>query len=482
MTLSRRTFLRGAGGACAALTTLPAILSDPSSAQTDQRSESGGNPIVTGVGLCDPQVRIYDNHAYLYATHDASPDNKGFVMNDWWVWHSKDLVHWEQVSTLRPEQTYWGKPSTECWATDAMHRNGQYYFYFSRGPEEIGVVQSDSPVGPWHDPIGKPLIAKGSTPTQARDPGILQEEDGTSYIVFGVWDFYIARLGEDMVSLAETPRKIELDRKMGPYGSGMMDDKPFLHRRKGIYYLSWGCYYAMSDNVYGPYVYKDSIIKPDHVAPVFRDRLIGKEASSFVDASGAKHLVDFLTLDRHASFFELHGQSYYICNDQAWPGTQSCFRDSVISYLHYRDNGEMETVELSRTGVGQYDAHDSVLPAANYFATESTIVAQCPEGGYEVRGISNVSSLTYPNIRNFPTRASIQLRASCSYPHATVEFYSDASHPEPLLSLNIQATGSLSSYRTFTGRLRDIRKISGLHLRFKTVMPNSLRIQWLRYT
>jgi hypothetical protein len=191
MALSRRKFLRNAGGAYAA-TTIPRLLTATSFAQMSEGGEHGGNPIVTGVGLCDPQVRIYDNQAYLYATHDADPNSKGFVMNDWWVWHSEDMVHWEQVSTLKPEQTYWGKPSTECWATDAMRRNGKYYFYFSRGPEEIGVVQGDSPRGPWHDPIGKPLIAKGSVPTQARDPGILQEEDGTSYIVFGVWDFFIA--------------------------------------------------------------------------------------------------------------------------------------------------------------------------------------------------------------------------------------------------------------------------------------------------
>ena len=85
--------------------------------------------------------------------------------------------------------------------------------------------------------------------------------------MFGCWDFYIAKLNEDMISLAETPRKILVDRKMGPYGPGKMDDKPFLHKRRGVYYLSWGCYYAMADNVYGPYTYKDSIIKAERAAP-----------------------------------------------------------------------------------------------------------------------------------------------------------------------------------------------------------------------
>lgn len=286
-------------------------------------------------------------------------------------------------------------------ATDAIRHNGKYYFYLSRGPEEIGVVEGDGPAGPWHDPLGKPLIAQGSTPTPARDPGILQDQDGINYIVFGVWDFYIARLQDNMISLAERPRRIVLDRKMGPYGLGKTDDKPYLHRRKDIYYLSWGCYYAMSDNVYGPYIYKDTIIKPGQTAPIFLRPLLREP-----------HPYDALTFDRHASFFELHGQWYFICNDQAWPGTQTFFRDSVMGYLHYRDNGEMETVELTREGVGQYDSRARRLPAANYFASENTTIAQCPEGGLKYAASPAPAQSSIPRYATWPQN----LESPCVHP------------------------------------------------------------------
>jgi arabinoxylan arabinofuranohydrolase len=130
--------------------------------------------------LCDPHARVYDNEVYIYATHDAVPGGDRFVMNNWWVWRSRNLRDWECVSILTPEDTYWGRPWNECWATDGMMRNDRYYFYFSRGPQEIGVVVSESAHGPWKDPLKKPLIPQGATPTAARDPGILQEEDGTS--------------------------------------------------------------------------------------------------------------------------------------------------------------------------------------------------------------------------------------------------------------------------------------------------------------
>ena len=40
------------------------------------------NPIVDNVGLTDPHISIFGDRAYVYATHDFSPQNTGFVMKD----------------------------------------------------------------------------------------------------------------------------------------------------------------------------------------------------------------------------------------------------------------------------------------------------------------------------------------------------------------------------------------------------------------
>ena len=104
-------------------------------------------------------------------------------MYDWWTWSSDDLVHWRYESTLKPEQTYWGKPCDQCWATDAISQRGKYYFYFSRGNNELGVVEGETPTGPWTDPLHRPFVASGSVATKARSPAILQEDDGTTYLI-----------------------------------------------------------------------------------------------------------------------------------------------------------------------------------------------------------------------------------------------------------------------------------------------------------
>jgi len=412
-------------------------------------------------GLCDPQVRVYGDKVYLYATHDASPGTRDFIMHDWWIWSGTDLVNWKYESTLKPEDTYYGKPSNTCWATDAMSRNGKYYMYFSMGVTDIGVVVSDSPTGPWKDPLGKPLLPADLTPVEERDPGIIMDDDGNAYIVFGVWDFYIARLNVDMISLAEAPRKIILDHKMGPYGEGKTDDKPFLHKHEGRYYLSWGCYYAMSDNVYGPYSYKGSVIIKERVAPEFQKAL---------------------TYDRHGSFYELYNQWYYICNDQSLLGSGEYFRNSVISYIHYKDNGEIEPVFLNRLGVARYDAAITPIEAENYFKAVGVKKSECAEGGYEIRDIHQGSYLAYPKIMNLKPNTSLSFRVSSGNPKGgVIEVRENGVEGKLLGACQIPNTGGWTIYKTVTCKLKNDMGQKDIYLVFKGSGDELLRLNWLSF-
>jgi beta-xylosidase len=298
-----------------------------------------GNPILPGLGVCDPHVRIFGDTAYLYATHDKSPENEHYVMEDWWVWSSPNLVDWTHECTLRPEQTYIGAACTSCWATDMAERNGRYYWYFSECNKRTGVVVGETPTGPWHDPLGEPLVGDGVVSVGAYDPGIFIDDDGTPFLVFGVWDYYVARLNEDMISLAETPQKITIHNPEGPYGKGKTDDKPYLHKRAGIYYLSWGCFYGMAQSVYGPYDCRGSIILEENVAETHR------------------YAENVITMDRHGSFFEWRGQWYYICNDMSQTGS-SHFRDSSLCYVFYGSDCEIEPIRIDGTGVALAEADE----------------------------------------------------------------------------------------------------------------------------
>ena len=384
------------------------------------------NPILPGLGVCDPQVRVFDGRVYLYATHDYSPNSKGFRMDDWWEWATDDLVNWKQVSTLKPEQTFIGKPFHDCWATDAATRGGKYYWYFSAGRNEVGVVEAPTPTGPWTDPLGKPLVAQGLTPTQQRDPGILMDDDSKNYMVYGTYSFYLVRLGDDMISLAEKPRLLTLDKLAGPYGEGKTDDKPFLHKYNGKYYLSWGCYYATADNPYGPYTYKGSIVVPEKTQPELRDSK--------------------LTYDRHGSFFEFKGQWYFICNDLSRPGASQFFRDSVISYVHYRANGDIAPLRLDKIGVGTYDARGPI-EAEDYFDMTGAANHETTNGGFEVRELTGGSALFYPRINNIADGSVLKVRYSNgSERTGTLEVRQNNPKGKMLGSIALPSTGGWDKY------------------------------------
>jgi hypothetical protein len=256
-------------------------------------------------------------------------------------------------------------------------------------------VVSDSPSGPWTDPLGKPLLPEDLTPTHEYDMGIYKDVDGEYYIVFGVWDYYIARLNEDMVSLAEKPRKITINNPHGPYNQDgtnsekPTDDKPFLHFHNGHYYLSWGCFYAMADNVYGPYDYAGSIIEQESFAP-------GYDSPTW--PNGFKQ-------GRHGSFFQWYNQWYFAYCDISQTGNRY-FRDTFISYVHYKSNGEMALIRVDGTGVGEYNANQTI-EAEDYFKASGVVKKGTRKGGFRIGGIGEDDYLVFNNIHGLKNKNKI---------------------------------------------------------------------------
>ena len=247
------------------------------------------NPIVPNVGQADPHIHYWPETGlhYAYATHDQSPQNTGFYMTDWWAWTSADLRVWKLADVLYPNATPaplsdYGK----CWATDGAHRKDpatgswEYFFYLSIGVCQVAVMKSvATPTGPWENVLGVPLLNSsfGSSLTPKacfRDPAVFEDDDGSHFLISGVFDYYIMRLGDDLVSLGEEPRYVTVLNPIGPYGN-KTDDKPFIHKYNGVYYLSWGCFYGLSSSVYGPYTFVGSVIDTSVIAPAFRTNNTG---------------------------------------------------------------------------------------------------------------------------------------------------------------------------------------------------------------
>ncbi len=284
---------------------------------------SDRNPVLPGLGFCDPHARVApDGRLLVYATHDDTPANSDYTMRDWWVWSTRDLVHWTFEGALRPEHTAIAVASASCWATDALLADNQAWWYLSDGPRRIRAMHGASPTGPWRDGSPRPLVAETDLPVQSRDPAVFTDSDGSEWLVFGTWDFYIARLAADRTSFAAPPRRLEIRDPQGPYGPGRTDDKPCLHSRDGWYYLTWGCFAARSRTLAGPYDCDGPFFNPVRAEPPLA------RPEGFL-------------LDRHGSFFDFLGRHWFIANDFSRGGATPHFRDSIVVPIEYLPDGRI---------------------------------------------------------------------------------------------------------------------------------------------
>tara|TARA_R110002049_G_scaffold308875_2_gene514625 strand:+ start:2257 stop:3516 length:1260 start_codon:yes stop_codon:yes gene_type:complete len=342
------------------------------------------NPITKAKGVSDPHIRVFNDTIYLFSGHDASPNDKLWVMKDWRVFSSTDLLDWEHVQTISPKDNYMDDNSIDCWAGDAATRNGKYYFYFSDRKRGIGVMQTNRLTEPFVDALGKPLVAPMHDPTIFID----DDENNTPYIVYGdkTDAYYIAELNDDMISVAENPKAITIFGEAWEKAPKWMD-KNYLFKENDTYYLSWGRDYATSKNIYGPY----------------------KSAGSF----GEGYNLDEFA---HGSFFWWKGQFYHAWCYYIKEGYK--FRETIITYCHIADDGSIVTDtkfldKHFKNGVGQYDASWDKIEAEWFYEKSPEINKRGNKlKGFTLSNIKSGSWIKYANVSfsNNPTQIEVFLR------------------------------------------------------------------------
>ena len=99
----------------------------------------------------------------------------------------------------------------KAWAPDCIERNGTYYFYFC-ADGKIGVATAKSPVGPFQDALGKPLLERHRNDTRITsntiDPYPFIDDDGQAYLYWGNSSgrVNVAKLKPDMITLDGDPK------------------------------------------------------------------------------------------------------------------------------------------------------------------------------------------------------------------------------------------------------------------------------------
>jgi hypothetical protein len=235
----------------------------------------GTNPLFTDQFTADPAVMVDNCTFYIQCGHDeAAAGQNGFVMREWFLLKSTDMVTWTKTAVMSLSTFKWA--NANAWAGQMIHAlNGKFYWYVpvaqsSDGTMAIGVAVADKPEGPWTDALGKALIndafemsnmgyATAGDTSYTIDPTVFIDDDGQAYLQYGgFWRLTTAKLGSDMISISG---KMVESTPQGYFES------PYLIKRNGKYYeiyaagsnpatIDW----ASSGSPLGPWTYGGRVL------------------------------------------------------------------------------------------------------------------------------------------------------------------------------------------------------------------------------
>lgn len=337
--------------ALAALTALPMHVK-----AQDTTFVATGNPIVKYKHIGDPAALVHDGTLFIYGGVDEAPEpEQRYVMNQWTVLSTKDMKTFtEHPCPLKANDFKWSRG--EAWAAQVIERNGKFYWYVTVENNEsdpgkcIAVAVSDSPIGPFKDAIGKPLVKNSDTP-QPRpnmwwddiDPTVFID-NGQAYIFWGNTNCFWAKLKDNMVELDGPIHKAEFvpakgqkniylgvddpGENAGKAANFKYTEAPWVHKRGDWYYLSFAIGwpeklgYAMSRSIEGPWEYKGVL-----------NELAGNSNTN------------------HHGIFEFNGEWYVVYHNGALPDGCGYRRSVCLDRIYYNPDGTMKRMVMTSEGV-----------------------------------------------------------------------------------------------------------------------------------
>jgi hypothetical protein len=293
------------------------------------------NPLFTDQYTADPGAMVDNCTFYIACGHDEG--STGFIMKEWFVLKSTDMVTWTKTVAMKLSTFAWA--DANAWAGQMIRgKNGKYYWYVPvnerGGGMAIGVAVADNPEGPWKDALGKALIndasemanwnfTKDSDTPYTIDPTVFVDDDGQAYLQYGgFWRLVTMKLNTDMISI---------NGKMVESTPSGYFESPYLTKRNNVYYEIYAADknpatidYATATNPMGPWTRKGTVL---NALP----QVTGQDAPT-----------------NHAAVAEFAGEWYIVYHVSNGPNGGGTYRREVaIDKLTFNTDGSIKLVTPS---------------------------------------------------------------------------------------------------------------------------------------
>jgi hypothetical protein len=422
---------------------------------------------------------VYKDTVYLYTSHDED-DATGFHMLDWKCFSTKDMVNWTDHGTIASLKTFsWA--NNNAWAPQCIERGGKFYIYCPVGrsggrPMAIGVAVSDSPFGPFTDPIKKPLV-EGSY-----DPTIFIDNDGQAYLYWGGnGPCYYVKLNEDMISVSGDRHVASIDFTGTPREASYTEG-PWLWREKDHYYLSWashccpeGIGYGMSDSPTGPWKCKGTIMDPNNLSSGNHPGILDFKGKSYV--FGFNYALNWEQTD-------VHRERRSVC----------------VAEMTYNADGTIQKVPwFNAEGVAQVGTFN---PFAQVDAAticyekgirtkprggekEGMYVIATENGAYiKLKGVdfgSKGATNFIASLANETAGASIPPSRSNRETGPSVTLRLDSEVGTAIGTLKVRSTGGLDKWETQNCKITGARGVHDLYLTFFGKGETLMNVDWWKF-
>ena len=432
----------------------------------------------------DPSPLVVGDTLFLYTSHDASPEDipdenekssAGFFMYDWLLWSTTDMVNWTEHGAVASLKDFpWRSRENGAWAIQTVERNGKYYLYAPLHGHGIGVLEADSPYGPFKDPLGKPLVWDQSNWYDI-DPSVYTDDDGQAYMYWGNPHTFWAKLGNDMTSLTSGVTKLP---HIPNYQEG-----PWFYKRNGHYYLGFASTccpealgYAMSDSPTGPWEWKGYIMKPTP-----RDR---GNHPGICDYKGHSYVFGQNYDLMHLETFEHHERRSVSATEITYNADGTIqevpywLDQKPMNQLHWLNPYQRVEAETMNWGYG--------LKSSKMGIQNTGVVKNMPEStGKRNMYIYDINDGEYIRLRGvdfgskgakqFAITASAAMKAGC-----TITLRLNSNKGPVVGTLNVKSTGSVDKYRTFTTKVKEATGVHDLYICFSNAQGD-VHLDWWQF-
>ena len=405
------------------------------------------NPIIQTNFTADPAPMVYNGTVYLYTSHDQD-DATEFKMVDWKLYTSTDMANWTDHGTVASLATFpWAVQTNDAWAPQVIARGGKFYLYVpisvAGSPKNvIAVAVADSPLGPFKDAVGHPLI---SPATDNIDPTVFVDDNGQAYLYWGNPHLWYVKLNKDMISYSGAVTKVES--KPDNYQEG-----PWFYKRQGRYYMAYashccpeGIGYAMSANATGPWEYKGMLMEPDKHSSGNHPGIIDYKGSSYV--FGFNYQLNYALTD-------VHRERRSVC----------------VRKFTYNADGTITTLpwwdEKGVAQVGTLDPYRMVDAAT--IAWESGVrTAQAGQGKVYVTQIKDGSYIKVRGV-NFGNKSGQRFtaRLAAAADGGAIHLHLDSLAGPEIGVLSVAATGGPLHWKAMTTQVSRTRGVHDLYFVF----------------